>query len=240
MAFTEKQLNNLPQTHGFRLRGTAMTRLETFTDAAFAFATTLLVISVGTIPDSYAELITALKGVPAFAACFALVANLWVAHHRWSRRYGLEDATSVVLTLIMIFTMLVYVYPLKMIFSALFSWISGGWLPGTYTLEKSTDLINLFIIYGLGFTALTMMFAFLYIHALRVADQLKLNELERLRTREDIWSSVILAGTGFASAIFAWVMPIKIGIFAGFIYMNLPVMLPILAVLYERKIKKLK
>lgn len=31
---------------GFRLRGLDMTRIETFTDAAFAFALTLLVISI--------------------------------------------------------------------------------------------------------------------------------------------------------------------------------------------------
>ena len=32
-----------PVEHGFRMRGLQMTRVETFTDAAFAFAVTLLV-----------------------------------------------------------------------------------------------------------------------------------------------------------------------------------------------------
>jgi hypothetical protein len=71
MKLSEYQLSTLPVKHGFRLRGMDMTRLETFCDAAFAFATTLLVISVGTIPESYEELILALKGVPSFAVMAA-------------------------------------------------------------------------------------------------------------------------------------------------------------------------
>lgn len=40
------KLDDLPVKNGFRLRGMDMTRTETFTDAAFAFALTLLVVSV--------------------------------------------------------------------------------------------------------------------------------------------------------------------------------------------------
>jgi len=39
------ELDALPRLGGFRLRGIAMTRLETFIDAAFAFAITMLVIA---------------------------------------------------------------------------------------------------------------------------------------------------------------------------------------------------
>jgi len=38
-------LDSLPRLGGFRLRGIGMTRLETFIDAAFAFAITMLVIA---------------------------------------------------------------------------------------------------------------------------------------------------------------------------------------------------
>jgi uncharacterized membrane protein len=43
-------------------RGRQTTRLETFVDAAFAFALTMLVISVDAIPQSFDELLQALKG----------------------------------------------------------------------------------------------------------------------------------------------------------------------------------
>ena len=52
MIWNENALNQIPQKNGFRLRGLNMTRLETFLDAAFAFATTLLIISIGSIPKN--------------------------------------------------------------------------------------------------------------------------------------------------------------------------------------------
>ena len=45
-------LDSLPRLHGFRLRGMQMTRLETFMDAAFAFAISMLVIAAQQIPDN--------------------------------------------------------------------------------------------------------------------------------------------------------------------------------------------
>jgi len=48
------------------MRGLDMTRIEVFVDAAFAFAVTMLVISFDAIPTSYAEVMLAIKGIPAF------------------------------------------------------------------------------------------------------------------------------------------------------------------------------
>ena len=53
------QLDSLPRRRGFRLRGIQMTRLETFTDAAFAFAVSMLVIAAQQIPDNMASLLAA-------------------------------------------------------------------------------------------------------------------------------------------------------------------------------------
>jgi len=49
----------------FKVRGKEVTRLETFMDAAFAFATTMLVISVGTLPKNYQELVLSLYPIRA-------------------------------------------------------------------------------------------------------------------------------------------------------------------------------
>ena len=48
----------LPRLSEFRLRGIAMTRLETFIDAAFAFAITMLVIAAQQIPDDIETLLS--------------------------------------------------------------------------------------------------------------------------------------------------------------------------------------
>ena len=47
------ELDALPRLGGFRLRGIAMTRLETFIDAALAFAITMLVIATQQNPRRY-------------------------------------------------------------------------------------------------------------------------------------------------------------------------------------------
>lgn len=58
---------------GHPRRGAQMTRLETFTDAAFAFAAALLAVSIDEIPGNYQELVEAMKGAPAFIASFAIL-----------------------------------------------------------------------------------------------------------------------------------------------------------------------
>ena len=239
MIWNENALNQIPQKNGFRLRGLNMTRLETYLDAAFAFATTLLIISIGSIPKNYQELILALKDTPAFAASFASIAFLWISHRKWSHSYGLEDMTSTLFSLILIFIMLVYVYPLKIIYSALFAWISNGWLPTLFILKSQTELINIFIIYGLGYASLMMMFVFLYLHSYKISDQLMLNEREKIETRGNIVSFLVQASTGLLSACFARLMPDSIRIFAGFVYMLLPISMPLVGYYYSKKIKSL-
>src|SRR6266404_6678168 len=84
-------LNRLPRLGGFRLRGIEMTRLETFIDAAFAFAISMLVIAAQQIPDNIQALLGAFRNVPTFVCSIAVLGIFWRGHWLWSRRYGLED-----------------------------------------------------------------------------------------------------------------------------------------------------
>jgi len=239
MKLSTNELKELPLHDGFRLRGLNTTRLETFLDAAFAFAVTMLVISIGDIPESYDELIAALKGIPSFLACFAAILIFWTGHRRWSRRYGLEYSAALLISLGLIFVLLVYVYPLRLIFSAMFSWISGGWLPSQFKLQHASELINLFIIYGLGYAAMAGMMALLHIRAKNVCGVLGLNKLELIKTDAEIISWSVQAATGFISALFALLMPKGIDVFAGFVYLTLPVSQPIIAIRYAKKAARL-
>jgi hypothetical protein len=51
-----------------------MNRVDAFTDAAFAFAVSLLVIRGAGAPANFSELVRALADIPAFAFGFAVVA----------------------------------------------------------------------------------------------------------------------------------------------------------------------
>ncbi|HPF35057.1 MAG TPA: TMEM175 family protein [Candidatus Krumholzibacteria bacterium] len=240
MPWTDARLAELPDDRGFRLRGLEMTRLEGFVDAAFAFATTMLVISLSGIPSSVGELTAALKDVPAFLAGFVSIASFWQGHRRWSRRYGLEDGPTIQLSLALVFVMLVFVYPLKMVFSALFAWVSNGWLPTSFSLRTGQELAQLFVVYGVGFCAMTGIVALLYGRALKAREALRLNDLEQLMTRQAVTAHVIMAGTGLASALCAWLLPVRWGMWSGFFYATLPVTMPLTAILYERRAERLR
>jgi uncharacterized membrane protein len=240
MEYTEEKLKKLSKKQGFRLRGLDMTRLETFIDAAFAFATTMLVISIDQIPGNYTELITALKGVPAFAASFAFIMFFWVSHRRWSRCYGLEDGPSIFLSLLLVFVLLVYVYPLKLMSSALFAWISSGWFPSEFRLQATSELIGLFYIYGFGLTAMAALMALLFKRAKAAREELKLNPLEIVRTNQEIVTWFTMSFTGLVSGLFAIIMPVKIAVWAGFVYLTLPITIPYLATRYEKKAQSMQ
>ena len=66
-------LDSLPRLRGFRLRGMEMRRLETFIDAAFAFAISMLVIAANQVPDNIEELLGAFRHVPAFVASIVVL-----------------------------------------------------------------------------------------------------------------------------------------------------------------------
>jgi len=234
-AWTQERLADLPAKDGVRLRGVEITRLETFCDAAFAFAVTLLVIGGGGVPDSYNQLVVAMKGIPAFAGSFSLIAWFWWSHRTWSRRYGLEDGQTVLLSLAFVFVMLIYVYPLRMIFSAFGDWASAGWLPTQFVIDTPKDMIGIFVIYGVGFAAQTGCLALLHRHVLKMRDQLGLDEVERVRTRQSMAENLVLGATGVASAVWALALPLRVGIYAGFVYAILPIAMPLLASIFNRR-----
>jgi hypothetical protein len=205
MAEATPASNVLPR--GFRDRGVLVTRQEAFVDAAFAFAVTLLVISFDAIPDSLPALKNALKGVPAFAMSFIQIALFWRAHVTWSRRYGLDDAPSTMLSLALVAMVLVYVYPLKILFGTFFSWITDGWIPWTLRVTSFQDILDMFVIYGVAFATLSLCMAALYARAWRLRDVLALDPEETVATAGSIavwaWACIV----GLVSIVAARLMP---------------------------------
>ena len=218
-------LDALPRLKGFRLRGLEMTRLESFVDAAFAFAVTMLVIAGQQVPDDIPALLKAFKNVPAFAASIAVLAIFWRGHWLWSRRFGLEDTFSIWMSWALIFTMLVYVYPLKLVFSGMFYSLSNGALGLTLTVETIGQGRGLFAVYAIGFSALVLEIWLLNWHAWRRRVPLRLDERERRLTRNELWGWSIPLGVGLASLLLSLTMPPgKIG-WSGWIYFSLPILL---------------
>jgi len=209
-----------PEPH-FRWRGGEITRLEGFTDAVFAFAVTLLVVSLE-VPRTFEELLVAMKGFFAFAICFAILTQVWYFHYKFSRRYGLQTVYTIVLNAALIFVVLFYVYPLKFLFTLAVGGLSGGrTMPAeqlTQMVRSTHQLSQLWLIYSAGVIAVYGLFALLYHYAYRKRSALELNEYEALSTRNAIIHFAGLAGVGVAVAIAALVLPSKYVGYAGFVF----------------------
>jgi uncharacterized membrane protein len=209
-----------PEPH-FRWRGGEITRLEGFTDAVFAFAVTLLVVSLE-VPHTFEELVVAMKGFFAFAICFAILTQVWYFHYKFSRRYGLQTVYTIVVNAALIFVVLFYVYPLKFLFTMAIGSLSGG---RTVPIEQLSHMVKtthqlsqLWLIYSAGVIAVYGLFALLYHYAYRMRIKLELNEYETLSTRNAIIHFAGLAGVGVAVAIAALVLPAAYVGYAGFLF----------------------
>ena len=230
--WTEARLAQLPVKRGFRQRGVDMNRLETFTDAAFAFSVTLIVISVDDLPRSYEEFIEALKFVPSFLVCFSQLMLFWWAHHVWSRRFGLEDGLSMFLSLCLVATVLVYIFPLRVIFTVFFSFATQGWLPPPFNLNLN-ELGVMFVVFGSGFALMSGLVAGLNFVALRAASELCLNAVERYDTATDILIWIIVGLTGLLSVAIALIS--NFSPIAGYAYWTLAISTPLATAIRNRR-----
>ena len=219
-------------------RGRQTTRLETFVDAAFAFALTMLVISVDSIPGSMHELLQAFGRIPAFAASFAIIVMFWHGHYRWSRRYGVEDTGSVVLSLLLVFLVLVYLYPLRLMMAGAFNSVSGGWLPTEIEITRFDDLRLLVIVYGVAFALLSGVLLALYARVQRLAVDPPLSAEDRAIAGVEVQAWGVLAGLGAASATLAAIAPPRHLGWAVWLYASLAVIMPLLSRRWHRQVRR--
>ncbi len=220
-----------------------MTRTETFTDAAFAFALTLLVISVDAIPQNYDEMTAAVKGIPAFGLSCMILFLFWHGHWNWSRRYGLEDFPSMILSFFLVFVMLCYVYPLKFVTTTFVEWVSGQRIdadPNVESIAGMDELFGIFTIYSVGFVALCIAILLLYWRAWQRRDDLELNAVERFITRSELGSWSILIGVGTIAVLMGMFAPRQLWTVPGWAYMLLPVLMPLYGRYRGRQLERLQ
>ncbi len=192
------------KTNAFRWRSHEISRIEGLSDAVFAFAVTLLVVSLE-VPKTFAELAATMRGFGAFAISFVLLFTVWFNQYKFFRRYGLQDTPTVLLNAALLFVVLFYVYPLKFLFTYLVNRFTGGHgevrLPNG-TLEamlEGDQMASLMLIFGVGYLAVFVVFVLLYWHAYRKRAALDLNQLEVFDTRNSIQESALNCGVALFS-----------------------------------------
>ncbi len=212
----------------FRLRGTEITRLEAFSDAVFAIAITLLIFKQQ-MPTTYAEVLVSLRDVIPFGLCIVILISVWYQHFMFFVRYGLEDVRIVAMNALLLFILLIYVFPLKflatflteMYASFLYRLFGYGYDQSRINgMFEKGDIHNLMIFYGLGIAAIYLVLAAMYRYALSQKIALELSAVECYETRICWWRFLLMAAIPILSAVIAWIWRHNTGgiIASGFTY----------------------
>ncbi len=78
-------VQTLQRTDRFQWRSHEISRIEGLSDAVFAFAITLLIVSLE-VPRTFSELYETMRGFIPFAVAFGLLLHLWHTQYIWFRR----------------------------------------------------------------------------------------------------------------------------------------------------------
>jgi uncharacterized membrane protein len=190
-----------------------VSRIEGFSDAVFAFALTLLVVSLEPLKN-VPELLDALRKAGPFAFTFAMVCWIWWQHNQFFRRYGLQDAWTATLNAGLLFVVLIYVYPLRFLTEALV-----GPLFGVHTVTgegTAAQARAVMLTYSGGVLLIFSAFLLMHQHAWRQRAALGLTPLEELNLRYSLRAHAISGGLAVLSILLI-LLPGSL-VFGGWIY----------------------
>lgn len=239
MQWTDEELSTLAVEGGFRMRGLETTRLDTLIDAAFAFVLSVLVISQSGIPQTYAELIIGVKSIPALAMSFWVLMLFWLAHREWSRRFGIESRNSILISVSLVFALLVYVYPLRILFESMFHGLSNGFFPMSFEITTDAQLRGFFAFYSCGYLLMALLMSALQASALRRRFLLNLSDFELWNTKATIIYWLLSGLVAIIALLLSLFIPIHLIGLAGYIFFSIFVMLIIRIVLNTKARKRL-
>lgn len=160
-------------------RGENASRLDNLTDAVFGIAITLLIFNLSN-PNSFQDLLSFTKTLPAFLISISFIFLIWKEHREFSEVYTLNDAGLTTLNTAFIALVIFYVYPLR--FLTLF--LTNFFFHTDISVSIRGDQVPyLMIYYGFIAFALYLVLYLLYHRALRIKGELHLNEYEAFYTK---------------------------------------------------------
>jgi len=209
----------------FRFRGEEPGRLENFSDAVFALAITLLLISTSA-PSNFDQIKKFVWELIPFCACMVLIVMIWHEHFVFYYRYGFRNTKVVILNTFFLIIVMFYVYPLKFLCKLLLLYPLGiafnqeNLLIELSQMAKASDTAQLMTIYGIGAASIFLVLMLMYRYALKNSDLLQLNKIEKFDTRASMTSNFLMATVPLLSVILAFLFRNSpwVGMISGFTY----------------------
>lgn len=208
----------------FRIRGKEIQRIETFSDAIFAFSISLLIMSLE-VPQTFKELEFTLQSFLPFCATVLLVVLFWREQGRYFRYYGFNDSLVIWINILLLVVILFYVYPLKFLFSLLLSMVTHiNYFPGAgnETIIERNDFPKLVMVYSIGYAVIWFLFLIMYEIAWHRREKLQLNNYEAAATRKELRGAFFNCCIGIFSLFFA---TIKVPAIGGCCFLLVPFIL---------------
>lgn len=196
--------------YAFRLRGKEPGRLENFSDAVFALAITLLLISTSP-PTNFDQIKRFTFELFPFTGCIALIVLIWNQHFVFFQRYGLRNGPMIFLNTLFLIIVLFYVYPLKFLTKIIILWpiayVAGetSLIRELQGMIRAQDMGDLMIIYGIGAASVFFVMALMYRYAGRNAASLQLDEIEKMDTLISLRTNVLMGIIPVLSVIMAFI-----------------------------------
>jgi hypothetical protein len=134
----------------------------------------------------------------------------------------------------MLVTILIYIYPLKVVFDAMWHFLSNGWFGQRIAAHTIEQVRQLFALYALGFVTIALELLCLNLRAWQLRVPLRLNERERALTLATVGGWCIPVGVGLISLVLALTMPPERIAWSGWVYFSLAILMP----LYRRFLKR--
>lgn len=215
----EQIARELDHDPNFRWRGNSVTRIENLSDIVFALALGMLV-SAASPPTTLTGLEAHLISIIPITFGFAIMVLVWNAHFTYFRRYVLAGPWIVFLNAALLLAILFYAYPLRFVFDSFFGFVLalfGDWSRmDEMGLNSMRDAAKITAYYAAGHFAIFFILQSMYQHALKKADQLQLNEVERTMTRRSIGQYRLDCAIAITVLLLAWYSPL--GPMAGFVF----------------------
>lgn len=190
-------------------RGDGSSRLEALSDGVFSLAIAILLLS-SSVPKNFNELWLFVMDIIPFGICMVFIFWIWRQQTTFFMRYGLLDAKTAALNMILLFFVLFYVYPLKFLMSWLIKYFSsmftGNLQQNMAELQEMIPFFKipmLMIIYSTGFICICLVLYLMYRHAYSHRDTLGLSPVEEYETRFSMRDKLYQALVGVASVVLA-------------------------------------